>query len=394
MNTAWSKPTKYVVGIGLALVGVYILYLAHSFIPILVLAALIAMVVRPIVVWLQTRARLPRRLAVALVYVGLLILIPLALALIIPTIVDAVSYVLSIDYQAVLQTILKWLGSSLEALKTVQLPVAALDTYVERLADALLTALQEAAAATTAEPPSVAKILDSLRSVLSRTFDVAAGVVSQTGLLIFSFLVSIYISLSAHTFQEALLGAVPPAYRPEVTVLLARVGAVWSGFFRGELTLMLVVGVLSWFGLTMLGVPGAVYLGTIAGLLEIIPTLGPIVATVPAVIVALLQGSTRLNVSPLLMGVLVIGFYILVQQLENNLIVPRVLGNAVALPPLIVILGVAIGASIGGVLGALLATPVIATGREILIYCYRKLLGQEPFPQASAAADLTGLGDL
>ena len=392
MKTAWSSPTKYVVGIGLVLAGIYALYLSRSLIPILVLAALIAMIVRPLVVWLQRRGRLPRRLAVAVVYLGLLILIPLGVVLVIPTIVDAVSYVLSIDYQAVVQTVLEWLSSALTSLKAAQLPLPALDGYVDRLADALLIALEQASATTEAQPPSVSSILDSLGSVLTTTFDVAAGVVSQTTLLIFTFLVSIYISLSAHTYQDALLDAVPPAYQPELAILLARIGGVWSGFFRGELTLMLVIGALTWLGLTLLGVPGAAYLATIAGLLEIIPTLGPIIATVPAVIVALLQGSTSLQITPLLLGALVIAFYTLVQQLENNLIVPRVLGGAVELPALIVILGVAVGASVGGVLGALLATPLIATGREILAYCYRKMMGEEPYP--AATPDLTGRGDL
>ena len=105
-----------------------------------------------------------------------------------------------------------------------------------------------------------------------------------------------------------------------------------------------------------------------------------IIATVPAVIVALLQGSTYLPVSPLGMGLLVLLFYILVQQLENSIIVPRILGEAVDLPALVVMTGVLVGAEVGGLLGALLATPVIATIRDLMMYAYRKILGEEPFP--------------
>jgi predicted PurR-regulated permease PerM len=92
---------------------------------------------------------------------------------------------------------------------------------------------------------------------------------------------------------------------------------LWNAFFRGELTLMLLIGVIGWLGLAALGVPGAPYLGIIAGLLEIIPSLGPIIATVPAVIVALLQGSTYLQISPLFLAGLVILLYVLVQQRNN-----------------------------------------------------------------------------
>jgi predicted PurR-regulated permease PerM len=108
-------------------------------------------------------------------------------------------------------------------------------------------------------------------------------------------------------------------------------------------------------------------------------------AAIPAVIVALLQGSTYIHVSPLIMALIVILFYILVQQVENSLLVPKVLGQAVDLPPLVVLTGVLVGAEVGGLLGVLLATPVIATIRDIIRYIYRKILGEDPFPPEEEA---------
>jgi predicted PurR-regulated permease PerM len=134
---------------------------------------------------------------------------------------------------------------------------------------------------------------------------------------------------------------------------------------------------MTMIGLAALGMPGALYLGIIAGLLEIIPNFGPVIATVPAVIVALIQGSLYLPISHLAFAGLVIVFYILVQEVENHLIVPRVLGVALELSPLIVMTGIVVGASVGGILGALLAMPVIATGREFLHYIDRKMQDQE-----------------
>ncbi len=92
---------------------------------------------------------------------------------------------------------------------------------------------------------------------------------------------------------------------------------------------MLVIGVMSGLGLAALGVQGALYLGITAGLLEIIPNIGPLIALIPAVLVALLQGSNHLAVSPLVLAGMVIVLYVLIQQIENNLIVPHVLGGAV-----------------------------------------------------------------
>jgi len=111
---------------------------------------------------------------------------------------------------------------------------------------------------------------------------------------------------------------------------------LWIAFFRGQLTLMLVVVVITSLGLTALGVPGALYLGVVAGSLEIVPSLGPVISTVAAALVALRYGSTYLPISNPLLAGLVILFYVLVQQLENILIVPRVLGDALKLPALLV----------------------------------------------------------
>jgi hypothetical protein len=141
---------------------------------------------------------------------------------------------------------------------------------------------------------------------------------------------------------------------------------------------MFVVGAMTTIGLAALGMPGALYLGIIAGLLEIIPNIGPVIAVVPAVVVALIQGSLYLPISHLAFAGLIILFYILVQQVEDKLIVPRVLGAALELSPLIVMTGIVVGVSVAGILGALLATPVIATGREVLHYLYCKLQDQKP----------------
>jgi predicted PurR-regulated permease PerM len=176
------------------------------------------------------------------------------------------------------------------------------------------------------------------------------------------------------------MNRVPEPYQPEIFALINRLDFVWRSFLRGQFSLMLIIGFIVWIGGTIIGLPGAFALGVIAGLLEIIPNLGPILATIPAIFVALIQGSTVLPVNNLTFTIIVIIFYTLVQGMENYLIVPRVLGDAVKIHPLVVIFGVFVGASVGGILGALLAAPVIASGKEIMNYLLHKLMDEDPFP--------------
>ena len=383
-DTAWSRTTKYVVGVSLVLFAIFIVYLSREVVPPLIIAALIAVITRPVITWMHTRLHMARGLALAIVYLAVIILFPLALLLAVPAIVNAVHYVLSLDYPGILRSILEWLRSVLASIQTIQIPDVSLDAYVDQIITDLLASLQSPVPGVAPETPTVATILSSLGTALTTTFSTVTGlvgaVVAKVVLLIFILLASIYMNLSAHRVREGFLRMLPPGYRPEISLLMAQIGRLWSAFFRGELTLMLVIGIMSWLGLSVLGVRGALYLGIVAGLLELIPNLGPIISAIPAVIVALLQGSTYLPVSHLAMGALVIGLYILVQQLENSLIVPCVLGDAVDLPPLVVMTGVLVGATTSGILGALLATPIIATAREILRYVHSKMLGLDPFP--------------
>jgi predicted PurR-regulated permease PerM len=381
MKTTWSKPTKYLIGVGLAFLGIYLLYLSRPVIPVLIMAALIAVIVRPAILWLQHRLHLARGRAVALVYLCLAILVPVVVMLILPMLIDTLTYVGNLDYQSILQSGAEWLRSALMTIQAAQFPVAGVDGYVDRAIGALLEASQTSSRAA-AVPPSFTAVLQPVSSALSSLMqagaNLLAAVFSRAAMIVFMFLASIYISLDAQSYRETFLRGVPAAYQPEISFLLARIERVWNGFFRGELTLMLVIGGMTTIGLIVLGMPGALYLGIVAGLLELVPTMGPIIATVPAVIVALVQGSATLPVNHLALAGMIILFYILVQQIENNFIVPRVLGNAVELPPLVVMTGVIVGASVGGILGALLATPVIATGREVLHYLHCKLLDQDP----------------
>ena len=134
-----------------------------------------------------------------------------------------------------------------------------------------------------------------------------------------------------------------------------------GNWLRGQIVLSVSIGVTTWVVLTLLGVDFAFPLAVIAGILEIIPTIGPIISAVPAIIVAL-------NISPILAGVVAISYF-LIQLLENNILVPRIMQRAVGLNPIVIIIGIIVGSRLLGVAGALLAIPFIV----FLVVIYRNL---------------------
>jgi predicted PurR-regulated permease PerM len=198
--------------------------------------------------------------------------------------------------------------------------------------------------------------------------------------IVITFLLSLQMTLTADEMKNWSADLIPPKYGPELGELMMKIRQTWVGFLRGQMALMLIIGVLTWLGATILGLPQALLLGVIAGVLELIPNVGPTLAAIPAVILALFFGSTYLPINNLVFALLVIGFYVLVQMVENQVIVPRIMGNAVDLPILVVLIGTIAGAGAFGILGALLATPFIATGNLVFRYVYRKILEESPVP--------------
>ncbi len=389
MSTEWSKTTKHIVAVGMVLFGLYLLYLSGPVLTIFVIAALVAFLLMPVVTFLHKRMKLPRVLATLLSYLVLIVVILLAPLILLPPIIDGFNVVAGINYQALAGSLFHRAEETLVTISQVQTSILGFTVNLSGVAKPALEAFRNTSLTEIMALPSFENIFTSVRSALTLTLGVATSlagsVVTSALALILTLLYSIYFSLDADKLGPKFLRVVPEPYRPEIATLISRLSATWRAYFRGQITLMFTVGTITLIGNTALGLPGAFSLAVMAGLLELIPNFGPFLAAVPAVIVALLQGSTYWGGNNFIFALMVIGFYVLVQQLENNFIVPHVLGGAVKLHPLVIMGGVVVGISAAGIVGALLAAPVIASGKEIMSYLYAKILSQHPFPPAQEA---------
>lgn len=383
MNTEWQQGTKYIVGVGLVIFGLFVLYLSMPVVPLLITAALIAFVLMPVVSFFHKRLKLPRGLAIFVSYLLLLVIVLLFPLLFIPIFVDGFNELASIEYQIIIDNILERATGVLISLKNtdVQLLGFAVDlsTFVTPALDVLQNTSQ-----TSLSLPSLDTVVSSLRAAVPTTLgfatNVAGTLLGWVLAFVFTILYAVYMSLDAHKLGGVIITIVPRPYRSEIGILLSRLRKIWRAYFRGQLNLMFIIGVITWIVGLIIGLPNAFTLAVIAGIMELIPSLGPFLAAIPAIIIALILGSTYLTVNNLVFALIVVGCYILIQQIENTFIVPRVLGEAVELPALVVLIGVVIGANIGGILGALLAAPTIASTREIVSYLYAKILGEDPYP--------------
>lgn len=166
------------------------------------------------------------------------------------------------------------------------------------------------------------------------------------------FILSFYMLIDRERIGRTLPEIFPLRYREKGILTIHLVEEKLGAWLRGQVILSLVIGLITWIALTLLGVPYALPLAIMAGFLEIIPTLGPIIAAIPAVIVGL-------AISPI-MAITVIAVYAGIQIAENNILVPKIMEKAVGLNPIIIIIAILVGGNLLGVVGALLSIPFIS----------------------------------
>lgn len=217
------------------------------------------------------------------------------------------------------------------------------------------------------DPQNYTEQISSLgKNLVQLSFGIFSNLVSLFTISVLSFYLLLERS-NLNSYLKLLLGEI---YGKRIETLVNKVEERLGFWVRGQLTLLLSIGILTYFGLLILQIPYALPLAIIAGLLEIIPTIGPIISSIPAIIVSFTVSSLH----PLFTVIL----YFVIQQLENQVVVPLIMSRIVGVPPLVTILAILIGARIGGVVGAILAIPIVVTIETIFREYYLQITIKKP----------------
>jgi predicted PurR-regulated permease PerM len=355
----WDPTTKVVVGVLLFVTSVIAIYAARVVLVPLIIGVILAYLLQPVVRLIQRVLRLPHGIAAGLVYLALLALIIPIGALLIPVIIEQIIFTQRqvIGFARYLndlgaESTVEVLGFNLEVQEVVRQITSALTDFMTSVATA-----------------SVSFVFDAARIIL---------------LVVFTFVIGFYLTRDADNVLKWASGLTPPSYRADVDALMTEIDGVWSAFFRGQVLLSLIVAIILTVMSVALGLPEPFLLGVWGGLLEFLPSIGNMIWGITVVIIALVTGSTYLPVPNAIFALIVLGAYVAFAQLDMNVLIPNIIGRQVRLHPVVVIMGVIIGASIGGVIGVALAAPTIASLRVIFRYIYAKLFDLDPFPMVGA----------
>lgn len=336
-----------------ALVVGGILYLARDALPPFIVGLLLVYLLDPPVEWLSRR-RVPRPLAILLVYALAILAVVEGVNLIVAAIVDQVGAFVE-DLPGLIRQLDVQLRRLSEIYRALDLP--------RELREAIDRALGEAGSGA-----ARIDLIGLIRPVFSSVWGLVTAIVAYLIIPVWVF----YVLKDRPALTSSFDRSLPAEWRDDVRAMIRIAGYVFGRWIRGQIFLGLVVGLATWAGLLILAATVdpifgrySVLLAVSAGVLELLPIIGPIIAAVPAVLLAATVGLVPVIAALVL--------YTVVQQLENYVLVPKIQGDAVRLHPAAVVFALIVGGSIAGLLGAILALPVTAVGRDVYRYLFRRL---------------------
>ncbi|GMQ78820.1 MAG: AI-2E family transporter [Anaerolineae bacterium] len=361
----WRNSTKRLVVTILVVLALLLLYRVRVLIIPLIMTTVLAYIVLPAVDFLHERTKLSRNGSIAIIYLliaTILIAIP---ASTIPQLIAQGNSLIANTPRYISQ-----IGIFLSepfTMGDISLPIDELP--LEDVYGSLSN-----------------NLLDIVRAVGPQGFSlfgtVATATLSTVAWILIVFVLSIYLVKDYSVLWDSIVALAPATYQFELQRLGSETRVIWNSFLRGQLILGFIIGVSTTLSLLLVGLPNAFLLGLLAGVLEFIPNIGPIIAAIPAVLIAIFQSEESWLgsiVSPFWFALIILAIYAVIQRVENMYLVPRIIGRSLNLHPLVVLVGALAGASIAGIFGILLAAPLLATAKLLLMYIYRKLLDKPPF---------------
>ncbi|HHB90640.1 MAG TPA: AI-2E family transporter [Anaerolineae bacterium] len=358
-ETGWSNTTKLVVVLILVGIGGWVLVTFSEALPSIIISGLLAYLLIPPTDWLVRHTGLPRGLAVGVIYLILLLLLILTPIVLTPSITSIAS---SVQFDMAAVTALA------DNLSNTEITLGPVQLQVGEVLLQSATGLQQLLSSFGSQA------ILSLLNVLSSLFWVAFVVV-----------VTFWLVKDSYKLEKWFFEHLPKPYRKDVSYLLKELNLIWGSFFKGTLVLAIIVGTLVGLAMWILGIQHVLLLAIFAGFMEFIPSIGPAVGAILATLIAFLGGSSWLPLENWMIAILVLVVYTLIFQFEQVYLYPRIVGRRVNLHPGIVFVGAILGAVEFGVLGVLLAAPVLASARVLGRYLVRRLADQPPFPEQDEA---------
>ena len=325
-NISFLTITKILIALALF----FVLYVVRDILAVLFISLILASALDPWVDWMQDR-KIPRAVGIITIYLLLLGILGSTILLVIPPITTQITE-LTTNYPQISEK----LSSGFTLLKQYSISDNPLTNLLESKGDL----------------PGFAKVAEN---VISGAIDVFGGIFTFFLVLVVTF----YMVVEEDSVKKIIWSIAPAKNQVYIMKLISRMQKKIGLWLRGQIILSLIIFILTYIGLTILGVKYALVLAIIAGMTEFIPYLGPMIAAIPAMFLSFTQGGA---IFMAFVGIL----YYVIQLVENNIIVPKLMQKVVGLNPIVTLAVLMVGFKLAGIIGMVLAIPV-ATAINVFV---------------------------
>lgn len=364
-SPGWNSTTKSIVGLTLAGILVVLVIYFRTFIGPLILVFVLSYLLHPLASFLSQHARLSWRASVNIVFLALVILLAGFLS--------ATGVAIYQQMESLISLIQRFISNDLPTLlNNLTDQTFLIGPFVVDFSQFNIEAI-------------VQQLLSNLQSMIGQAGGLLGTVATgAAGGLAWTFLVVIVTY-----FILADIGQVPnmsqiidiPGYEYDIGRFSRELGRIWNAYLRGQLVVIFFVVLTSFTLLSILGVRYALGIALLTGLARFVPYLGSLTTNTITFLVAVFQTSNNLGMEPLYFAMLATGLGIVIDAIYDNAIVPRLLGKSVGVNPGVVMIGALIAANLIGIVGLLLAAPVLATLALFMRYILRKMFDQDPWKE-------------
>ena len=359
----WGSNIKLIVGLTFVAIAAALVIYVRSIVGPLLLVVILTYLLHPVADRLSRLTRLSWRGSVNLIYLILVVLLVTSITL-----------------------------SGLAAVQQIQNLITVIDGFLKNLPNLIDTLSNQVyhfgpfdfslrqydvASITQQLLSSVQTLIGRLGSLVSTVATSAASII---GWGVFVLLVSYFILAETKQVSTDILFVEIPGYDYDIRRLISELRKIWNAFLRGQLILFGLIALSYTVLMTILGVRYSLAIALLAGLARFVPYLGPLITWTVLVLVAFFQGGNYFGLSPLQFTILALGTAIIIDQIFDNIVAPRVFSHTLRVHPAAVLIAAIIAANLIGVIGLVLAAPTLATIKLFLKYFGRKMLDLDPWP--------------
>lgn len=353
MTKPWSRNTRYLVLIISLIIFSWLFYQSRAVLGPLAISVLLAFILNPVVTFVHERAKIARSVVVLMVYLVSLAILGITSFITIQVLAEQTA-VLTLELQAILAQI-----------QTTYLSQP-IHIFNYEFQPALL--ISETAGQTTTDFIQADVILQAFQATTT-----------NLGWVLVVIVITYYLLLDGMYLRDWVLKWTPDSYEPDILRLYDELKWVWQQYMRGQLRVSAIVGFLTAVCSLVIGLPGAVVIGILSAVFNVLPSVGSTFVIVIAMAVALFTGSTTLNISNVFFAILVLAVLSLIQFAENIWFRPRIMSSTLNIHPAIVFTAIIASLALAGIITALIIVPVIVSMGIIAKYVYFKLFEMDPW---------------